>query len=60
MKLSVIILSYAIDEEVYRMNCRAIESLYASEEWELTNEGIVELANERKISNLQSSIFKNQ
>lgn len=33
MKLSVIILSYAIDEEVYRMNCRAIESLYASEEW---------------------------
>lgn len=33
MKLSVIILSYAIDEEVYRMNCRAIESLYASENW---------------------------
>ena len=32
MKLSVIILSYAIDEEVYRMNCRAIESLCASEE----------------------------
>ncbi len=32
-KLSVIILSYAIDEEVYRMNCRAIESLFASEEW---------------------------
>ena len=33
MKLSVIILSYAIDEEVYQMNCRAIESLFASEEW---------------------------
>lgn len=33
MKLSVIILSYAIDEEVYQMNCRAIESLYASEDW---------------------------
>ena len=32
-KLSVIILSYAIDEEVYRMNCKAIESLFASEEW---------------------------
>ena len=32
-KLSVIILSYAIDEEVYQMNCQAIESLYASEEW---------------------------
>lgn len=32
-KLSVIILSYALDEEVYRMNCRAIESLYASENW---------------------------
>lgn len=33
MKLSVIILSYAIDEEIYRMNCRAIDSLYASEIW---------------------------
>ena len=32
-KLSVIILSYLIDEEVYQMNCRAIESLYESEEW---------------------------
>lgn len=58
MKLSVIILSYAIDEEVYRMNCRAIESLFASEEWELTNEGINELTNEREISNLQSPISK--
>lgn len=48
MKISVIILSYAIDEDVYRMNCRAIESLFASEEWELTNE--------REISNLQSPI----
>lgn len=57
-KLSVIILSYAIDEEVYRMNCRAIESLFASEEWELTNEGINELTNEREISNLQSPISK--
>lgn len=33
MKISVIILSYAIDEEVYRMNCRAVESLFASENW---------------------------
>ena len=33
MTLSVIILSYAIDEEVYQMNCRAIESLFTSEEW---------------------------
>ena len=33
MKLSVIILSYAIDDDVYRMNCRAIESLIASENW---------------------------
>lgn len=32
-KLSVIILSYAIDDEVYQMNCRAIESLFASETW---------------------------
>lgn len=33
MKLSVIILSYAIDDEVYQMNCRAIESLFVSEKW---------------------------
>lgn len=32
-KLSVIILSYALDDEVYQMNVRAIESLYASEQW---------------------------
>lgn len=31
--LSVIILSYALDDEVYRMNCCAIESLFASEKW---------------------------
>lgn len=31
--LSVIILSYAIDEEVYRMNCRAVDSLLSSEQW---------------------------
>ena len=33
MRLSVIILSYAIDEEVYQMNVCAIESLYASQKW---------------------------
>ena len=32
-KLSAIILSNAIDDEVYQMNCRAIESLFASEQW---------------------------
>ena len=32
-KLSVVILSYAIDDEVYQMNCRAIESLLSSENW---------------------------
>lgn len=32
-KLSVILLSYAIDDEVYQMNCRAIESLFTSESW---------------------------
>lgn len=37
MKLSVIILSYAIDEEIYRMNCRAIDSLFSSENWKLEN-----------------------
>ena len=33
MKLSVIILSYAVDDEVYQMNCQAIESLFASKDW---------------------------
>lgn len=32
-KLSIIILSYALDDEVYQMNVRAIESLFASENW---------------------------
>lgn len=32
-KLSVIILSYTYSEEIYRMNCRALDSLYASENW---------------------------
>ena len=32
-KLSVIILSYTMDEEVYEMNRRCLESLRASESW---------------------------
>ena len=32
-KLSVIILSYAIDEDIYEMNCRALKSLLDSEAW---------------------------
>lgn len=32
--LSVIILSYAIDDEIFQMNCRCIESLFDSEQWE--------------------------
>ncbi len=32
-KLSVIILSYAIDDDVYEMNCRALKSLIESETW---------------------------
>lgn len=31
--LSVIILSYAIDKDIYEMNCRCIDSLVASESW---------------------------
>ena len=33
MNLSVIILSYAVDDEVYRMNCCCLDSLFASEQW---------------------------
>ena len=32
-KLSVIILSYAIDDEVFQMNTRCMDSLFASEQW---------------------------
>ena len=32
-KLSVIILSYAIDNDIYEMNCRALKSLTESETW---------------------------
>lgn len=32
-KLSVIILSYALDDEVYQMNTRCLESLFMSEQW---------------------------
>ena len=46
-KLSVIILSYAIDEEVYQMNCQAIGSLFESEEWSQMGEGVNGLRDER-------------
>lgn len=32
-KLSVIILSYALDDDIYEMNCRALKSLFDSETW---------------------------
>ncbi len=32
-KQSVIILSYAIDEEILQMNCRCVNSLFSSEIW---------------------------
>lgn len=32
--LSVIVLSYTLDDEVYQMNCRCIESLLDSEQWQ--------------------------
>lgn len=39
-KLSVIILSYALDDEVYQMNTRCLDSLFASEQW---NDGELEV-----------------
>lgn len=32
--LSVIILSYAIDDDIFQMNCRCLESLFGSEKWD--------------------------
>lgn len=34
ISLSVIILSYAIDDDIYRMNCQCISSLLESDQWE--------------------------
>ena len=31
--LSVILLSFAINDDIYEMNCNAIDSLYRSERW---------------------------
>lgn len=39
-KLSFIILSYALDDEVYQMNTRCLDSLFASEQW---NDGELEV-----------------
>jgi len=36
-KLSVIILSYALDDDIYEMNCRALKSLFDSETWASDN-----------------------
>ena len=36
-KLSVIILSYALDDDIYRMNCQTLESLMKSYEWAADN-----------------------
>ena len=33
-KLSIIILSYAIDNDIYKMNCRCLDSLFESEQWQ--------------------------
>ena len=45
-KLSVIILSYAIDNDIYEMNCRALKSLIESETW--TDENLQVLLIESK------------
>lgn len=45
-KLSVIILSYAIDDDIYKMNCRALKSLIESETW--TNDNLQVLLIESK------------
>lgn len=45
-KLSVIILSYAIDDDIYEMNCRALKSLVESETW--TDENLQVLLIESK------------
>ena len=33
-KLSVIILSYALSDEIYQMNCRLLKTLHESESWD--------------------------
>ena len=56
-KLSVIILSYAIDNDIYEMNCRALKSLIESETW--TDENLQVLLIESKKDNSYIYPFPN-
>lgn len=49
-KLSIIILSYAIDDEIYKMNCRCIDSLLLSEQWKDGELDILLIESNKKIS----------
>lgn len=51
-KLSIVILSYAIDNDIYEMNCRCLSSLFESEEWQ-ANELEVLLIESNKQSTYQ-------
>lgn len=56
-KLSVIILSYAIDDDIYEMNCRALKSLVESETW--TDENLQVLLIESKKDSSYTYPFPN-
>ncbi len=56
-KLSVIILSYAIDNDIFEMNCRALKSLTESETW--TDENLQVLLIESKKDSTYTYPFPN-
>ena len=48
--ISIIILSYAIDNEIYQMNCRCIDSLLSSEQWKDGELDILLIESNKKVS----------
>lgn len=56
--LSVIILSYAIDNEIYQMNCRCIDSLLSSEQWKDGELDILLIESNKQVSYIYPDIVR--
>ena len=57
-KLSIIILSYAIDDEIYNMNCRCIDSLLSSEQWKDGELDILLIESNKQVSYIYPDIVR--
>lgn len=56
--LSIIILSYAIDNEIYQMNCRCIDSLLSSEQWKTGELDILLIESNKQVSYIYPDIVR--